>query len=155
MRLDVLVEPDEPLPVAVNGEPGNGPQNLSEEVDHGADVVELDPEGLLPQIGHFQAGRLGAGDGVPCAPVLADLLRTHHEVGELAVGARAYLLRQVGAAGLQDPGDLLPEDVCGMPAHYQIERPGQKRQVSFVVRLDYPSSHAAQVPPGDVDVRPP
>ena len=82
--------------------------------------------------------------GARRAAALVDRLRPHHEVGELAVGARTDLLRQVGPARPQHPGDLLPEDDDGMAAHHEVERGVGEGQRGRVRRGDDPGAERLQ-----------
>src|ERR1700722_4030448 len=57
--LDGLVQLGQRGPVALDGEIGDGPDDLAEEVDDGADVVERGPQGRLPEIDDLEAGGRG------------------------------------------------------------------------------------------------
>ena len=60
---DVLVHPGERPGIPRDGEPRHGSQHLAQEVDDGADVEELDPQRLLAQVSHYEAGGASRGLG--------------------------------------------------------------------------------------------
>ena len=103
-------EPAELGVVRRKREVGDCPGHLAKEVHHGArhnEEGDARPRTSL-QVDDLEPRRLGRPAGAWCAAALVDRLRPHHELGELAIGAHADLLRKVRPARTQRPGDLSP-----------------------------------------------
>ena len=67
VSLDPVVELREPPAVAVDGEAGDDPDDLAEEVDDGGDVGELHPESGLVEPDQLQSGGRSGSGGPPRA----------------------------------------------------------------------------------------
>ena len=148
LGLDPVVQPGEPASTIFNRETGNGPEDLPEKVDNRANVNEHGAQGLLSEIDHDETGCRSRGDSSLRVPSLADRLGAHHEVGELAVRACTDLLRQVGPAGLEHTGDLVPKNHGGVSAHDEVEGLREEGQIGVVGYLDHRDAERAQVPFG-------
>ena len=149
---DVLVHPPQGLAIPRHGEAGHGPEHLLEEVHHRCDVEELHAQRLLAQIHDLQPGFSSLRHGSLRTASSTDLLRPHHEIDQLPIGARAYLLRQVSSAGLQDTTYLWPDRHNWVSAHHKVESRGRKGQVSLVSDLGDSASECGQIGPGQLGI---
>jgi len=95
--------------VGLRREARDRPRHLAEEVHHRTDVEELDAQAALLQVDDVETRGGGAGPCPRRAATLVDRLGTHEKVRQLAVGARADLLGQIGPAGSQHAADLRPQ----------------------------------------------
>ncbi len=103
----------------------------------------------------LETDRLRPATGACRAATLVDRLGPHHEVGELTVGSRTDLLRQVRPARSQHAGDLPPEHDDGMTAHDQVERSVPEGQRGRVGDGHDAGAQRQQRPAGRLDVGPP
>ncbi len=92
VSLDLFMHQRESAPVAINGEPRDGPQDLPEEVGHRTHVEEDRSKGLLTQIDDLEPSFLCPLDRSLPAPSVGHRLWSHHELSELTVGSTADLL---------------------------------------------------------------
>ena len=75
-------------------------------------------------------------------------VRPHDEFHQLGHRRRPGVLREVGAAGPQQPGDLAPPQGNWMPAGHQVERLVGERQRGLVARHDDYHAPRMQSPGG-------
>ncbi len=122
---------------------GTVQRHLAQEVHHRADVEELHAQRALPQVDDLEPHRLRRPAGARRAAALVDRLGPHQEVRQLAIGARADLLRQIRPARPQDPGDLPPETTTGWRLTTRSNEASREGQRGRVRRGDHVHARAA------------
>ena len=126
---DALMQCRQLVTVAGHAEPRDRPDHLAQEVDDRADVVELQPQGGLPQVRHRQPGLLRPAAGpLRAAGLAAGWQRPGDGLVQLGVAARADLLGQERPARAQHPGHLRPPGIHRMAADHQVECARAERQ---------------------------
>ncbi len=142
--------------VPLDAELGNGPDHLPQEVDNRADVEELGPQGLHPQVDDLQADGFGpAAGGVGVTGTgRRGRQRSQEVLAQLEHARRPDLLGEVATTRPQHPADLRPAGHHRMTAHHQVERRIGEGQRPVVGGHD---GHAAGTQPrgGPRDVRRP
>ena len=87
VTLDPTMQAVELGPVPLDREAGNGPGDLAEEVGDRSYIVERHPQGLVAQVHHEQSGSPRVGEGAFGTSEIAHRLRTHQDIGQLAIRA--------------------------------------------------------------------
>ena len=154
---DERIQLAQPVPVRVDREPRNPPDQFAQQVDHRPDVEDLDAQAFRPQLDDLQPGaarRRGFRIRVP--PAVALLRQRPEEVlDQLEPALRADVLGEVGAARPQHPGDLLPVHRHGMAAGDQVEGLVRERQGRLIGMRDDDRAEGMQQPGRRRDVRRP
>ncbi len=85
--------------VSINREIWNRPNDLTQEVDHGTDVVKDHRHGFFSRIKNFEPHTSRSNDRHVHSLLIRNRLRSQEEVGEFSVGACANLLREIDTIG--------------------------------------------------------